>query len=94
MLKLINILFDILGLNRLNIDNFTDMNVIYDNYDDIHKNKDKVNKCKVAGQIFRWWPSPEQLDREWDGEMACRNIQQDVRNQEGGKIDSAWKREP
>ena len=52
MLKLINILFDILGLNRLNIDNFTDMNVIYDNYDDIHKNKDKVNKCRIAYRII------------------------------------------
>ena len=52
MLKLMNILFDILGLNRLNIDNFTDINVIYDNYDDIHKNKDKVNKCKVAYRVI------------------------------------------
>ena len=52
MLKLLNVLFDILGLNKINIENFTDINVIYDNYNDVHKNKDKVNCCKTTYRVF------------------------------------------
>lgn len=37
MLKLFNCIFLFLGINQINIDNFTDMKIIFDDYDDVKK---------------------------------------------------------
>lgn len=42
MLKLFNCIFLFLGINQINIDNFTDMKIIFDDYDDVKKKNNKI----------------------------------------------------
>ena len=46
MLKLFNCIFLFLGINSINVDNFTDMKIIFDDYNDEKKNN------KIFYKIF------------------------------------------
>ena len=52
MLKTINLIFNFLGLNKINLDNFSDMNVIFNNFEDLNKMNDKLNKCKIFYRVI------------------------------------------
>lgn len=47
MLKLFNCIFLFLGINQINVDNFTDMKIIFDDY-----NNEKKNNNKICYKLF------------------------------------------
>jgi len=50
MLKFINCIFLFIGLNKINIENFNDINLLLDDYEDVDK---KIDRMKVNVMVYR-----------------------------------------
>lgn len=52
MLKLLNCIFVFLGINSVNLENFNDINLLFNDYEDVNREKDKKNEGKICYRIF------------------------------------------
>lgn len=50
MLKFINCIFLLIGLNKINVENFNDINLLLNDYEDVEKN---INKLKLNVMVYR-----------------------------------------
>ena len=52
MLKLLNCIFAFLGIDGVNIENFNDINILFNDYQDVDRKKNNKNGAKICYRIF------------------------------------------